>query len=369
MPTLLDLASHSFKAILDHLSASEAVRTQALVSKTLDDKVDPGFWSRSLCQRLGHLVPARAYFDGPDNPSNNTLKGLSGRDRFPDHAQQCDDHLHDALQDGGAAGSAWTWDISTSSVPSVDTLNFLKQPRLTDASVEALLGRGHSRVDFGLWAVAFACDECGAPGEATRQCAGCGELLCRGCSVGCALDGTPESAGGKGVPLLCPFVLCQPCHEELSLGPDYVLRDDLYDSEDPGLSPPVCTYCPSEELRCPMHVDCCILMCADCGERACIDHSNGFNGGNCLGCCGECHYPQCAECGGWGFDHPEGRPQLLYCVDPDGDGGCFYIGCTECHPSGICPECASELKLDGLRRISHCIVLSDSYPDPAVATR
>jgi hypothetical protein len=333
---------------------------QSSTSKALQRSLpsDCPFWSRAIRKRFTRFLPASAYFEGPANESNKTFGGMTGRVFFEESAcpATCDAALLEGLTQAGLAGVEWAWETRSVMRTMRDMMSQMKV--VVGARLASPVEWGQTRDDFVKWAQAFRCGGCGVAGAAERQCASCGDLRCLGCAHRCMEDRTMPDYQGPytGGPSLssrtylrtlksqCAFALCHPCHEECSLEGEHVQRDEVFEMEVPGLCPNVCVLCPPSEMRCPAHVDCCILECYNCEDRRCMYHdvddnpdaratdiSPGVN--NCF----QCNFTVC----GRAICQPGDRA-LRYCM-ADIDGGCGHIVCSLCSPSMKCPQCATRM--------------------------
>jgi hypothetical protein len=218
MPTLLDMPAVVLGQIAQGLASKERLRLHLLVCKSLSvgGALEESFWSRAMMCHLERFMPASLYYDGPDNRSNEGLRGLTGRDRFPDQAAECDARLLEALQAAGVAGVTWTGDLYSTFFPSVHTAAHVVLPPDLAREIE---DRSLTHVHYARFARSLACEGCGE--DAQRQCAGCGELQCLSCCVRCSEDKpradyrAPFAIGPDGrrvyptIRTTCPFVLCQ----------------------------------------------------------------------------------------------------------------------------------------------------------------
>jgi hypothetical protein len=321
--------------------------------------LDPSLWGRLVVQGLQNFVPSCLYLDGPSNTSNQALRGLTGRDRFPDEAADCDDRLASALQDSGLEDVSWT------------RAGLEASPSFPSVSGDSLLVR-RSRADFVAWAEAFRCDGCGKPGEvsgterggvssagsltgvfhiqARRQCASCAELLCLDCSIccpvadsesrdRCVLSSQRHTVHHSHLNLLapgrCAFALCRTCHSDNSFHGAFVTRIEVYRADVPGFSPSVCVMCPPRALHCPLHVDCCILECDECDDRRCMAHLDGNMERGFppiyMRSCMNCPFMVCgrASC----LEASDAAEMTVYCSK------CDYMSCTRCTPDRVCCGC------------------------------
>ena len=330
--------------ILDCLPSVDLIRFQVLTGKETPTGLilgaSDGFWARAVETRLDRFLPSSAFFDGPPNPSNHTFDDVKGRERFESAAESGDQRLQQALVEAGLSGASWTW-----------TVRDLRRWRW-DGSLPVLVEtRFHvapGRAGFLAWAKAFQCDACGGAGAAERQCAGCGDLLCGHCTVRCGEDRPHEVRSGprglerERVQSKCAFGLCDACHEDSSLVDFPVDREDVYFADQPGLYAPVCALCPPTLLRCPLHVDCCILECFSCDDRRCMNHNHDevddgeptyFPG---ISNCFTCNFTQC------GRIKCEPRDRFMwYCVD--GERFCGNVICSKCNPTSTCPDCRGHM--------------------------
>jgi hypothetical protein len=226
MPTLLDLPAVVMDRIAQGLTSKETLRLHLLVCKSLSvgGAMEEGFWSRALMDQLKGFRPASLYYDGPDNCSNDRLKGLTGRDRFPEQAEVCDGRLSEALQAAGVNGVTWTGEWRTLKV------NYTFMSFHTAAHVvlppdvaQLMANRSITHEHYARFTRAFECGDCRE--DAQRQCAGCGMLLCIACCVRCSEDWPRPDESEEGpyidgpshasrvytvtLPTICPFVLCQ----------------------------------------------------------------------------------------------------------------------------------------------------------------
>jgi hypothetical protein len=193
---LLALPAVLLDRVADGLTSREALRLQALVCTSLSRSVGSGgYWSRMVVARLERLVPGVLYFDGPTNDSDYILEGLTGRDRFPDHAEDCEASLEATLEAAGVPGVGWRRREGAHRERLADVM-------LPDGIAVAVADRSITRERFASFAEALACVGCGD--DASRQCAGCGGLLCLKCRVGCSME-LPKAGRCHQ---LCPFVLC-----------------------------------------------------------------------------------------------------------------------------------------------------------------
>jgi hypothetical protein len=222
MPILLDLPAVVMGRIAQGLTSKEILRLHLLVCKSESMSLEEGFWSRALMDQLRRFRPASLYYDGPANCSNDRLKGLTGRDRFPDHAEVCDGRLAEALQAAGVSGVTWTGELRTLNTYNT-SLSFHTAAHVVLPSDLASLvaNRSITHEHYARFVRALECEYCRE--DAQRQCAGCGQLLCIACCVRCNGDAPhPDKegpyTGGPShaskvytvtLPTFCPFVLCQ----------------------------------------------------------------------------------------------------------------------------------------------------------------
>lgn len=310
-------------------------------------------------------LPARAFFDGPTNTSNDGLRGRTLRSLFPVSAARCDAQLTAAY---AAAGSDFSSTLQTRTLEGwpvfgeardevfVAKVGLVSRADSATAAVplhaatraRRLIGSRTLR-EFQQCALAFSCGACGEPGAAMRQCAACAALLCFECCVRCA-DDEPDRLieGGRGYVFQraatgrskrCAFALCRSCDASLSLrrvdGAAPIHRDDLFDMPAPGLSAPLCSGCASrpdpwwarERARCLAHVNACICYCAKwdtCHEEMCTHDCDGSP--SLLNCHKSFTFISSFACGDANQRH------LGLCSKPSCPG-CY---CSECYPALTC---------------------------------
>jgi hypothetical protein len=224
MATLLDLPAVVMGRIARGLASKEILRLHLLVCKSLSvgGALEAGFWSRALMDRLRRFRPVSLYYDGPANDTNGELDELTGRDRFPEQAELCDGRLAAALQAAGVNGVTWTGEWRTLLFHLRDlSLSFHTAAHVVLPPDVAQLMANRSITHYAHFVRALECWHC--RGDAQRQCAGCGILLCIACCVRCSEDrprpdkeGPYTGGGPRGptvytvtLPTFCPFVLCQ----------------------------------------------------------------------------------------------------------------------------------------------------------------
>jgi hypothetical protein len=222
MLTLLDLPAVVLDRIAQGLTSKEILRLHLLVCKSLsvEGAMEAGFWSRALMDRLRRFRPASLYYDGPANDTNGELNELTGRDRFPEQAELCDGQLAAALQAARVRGVTWTGVWRTGDF-CYKYLCFHTAAHVVLPPDVAQVMANRSITHYAHFVRAFECWHC--RGDAQRQCAGCGILLCVACCVRCSEDRPrpakqgPYTGGTLGaprvytvtLPTFCPFVLCQ----------------------------------------------------------------------------------------------------------------------------------------------------------------
>jgi hypothetical protein len=156
------------------------------------------------------------------------------------------------------------------------------------------------------------------------------QFPCKCPSHVCIINALDESSCGSCADRL------QACNRRFSLPGEHAKCDDVFDMEEPGFSPHICTRCPPNERFCPAHIDCYIRGCSRCDERACEDHSHDK----------PCWVLSCSTCN-WALclcdscRRPEKR--LLHCFDWDTDEGCLDTYCSDCCPSKVCPYCGRRM--------------------------
>lgn len=312
-------------------------------------------WSQLSLFHAGKFLPARGFYDGPPNTSCHGL--LPGpREMFPEAARSCDDALTAALAAAGSdfASTEHTWSLEGWLFWGEGRDDFfIKDVRLQLAQLPTSGPHGAPSLRaFAQWAVAFTCGSCGDAGAATRQCASCGQLLCRSCSVRCGED-EPEGllpipwgclavleAEGKA-PKRCAFALCGGCHSANSLcgGEEYtpLRQGDLQDMAAPGLVDPLCPGCASQpdaawardKPRCLAHVNECICYCynwAACHECMCTLSTCGAP----IICgCSRCSFQSSSACG----STAGGQQHLKICSNSK----CYDTFCSVCVPGTACP--------------------------------
>lgn len=355
--------------VFSSLSSTEVFRFTALVTKRISSSLTAkaDLWPHVVRDRLCHFVPARAFFDGPTNDSFNELQGVPMSDLYDYEATMVDAELDTALSRGGLVTCDAKWTFVTAAPTRRHGLFNDCHERLTLVSSDChLLPEVASWSDFGVYANAFACNDCGSKGSAARQCANCGALLCLSCAVRCEVDDAPlkakldridpswgvanrdyytrRNAVSVAAQLLlpkslCGFALCQECKSEsVPVDASHLDREailEIIHNEAPTLFTPVCTRCPLSRLLCPAHVDLCILQCRKCEDSACISHS-------CLDLpapicnCFVCNWTVCYrdECFGTGRT-------MKHCEMREGCDMAFV--CSVCAPDGNCPNCGGEL--------------------------
>lgn len=327
---MMDLPGAVIETVLESLEPRDMVRLESLTCKALRTRLtDNGFWTRMTKAGLERFLPARAYFDSH----------LTGRDRFPAQAEACDDALTTALVEAGLPAHLDWHLVIIEKVPASHT-------RSTKVD---LVAKGRTTVDipdvqtregFIRWARAFRCAECDGPfGEARRQCASCGILLCLDCSERCHEDRPrpdPEHPRNAILQTTCPFVLCPGCHQGASdlegeFGGFPGMVGELL-IHVPTLQSPSCHDCAADgKLFCPWHSKGlnAVLTCCVCGFASCLDTKEGHAIGR-MGMCELCLYSCCFDC------MLQSRIFLFMCSD------CPVMFCSGCSPSGLCPRCGKD---------------------------
>ena len=359
--------------------------TEVVLNLTLHDLLriataSRGIWSRFRLDtilwravgraKLAKFVPARAWYDGPWNPSMTMLKRRRPRVRFPSCGAITDTCVATAIADSGPtyAGCEWTWneapvcffDGKYARMGGPDGGEQVEEGLYPSHTCWVLgIAAPHCRIpdaatgptspaEFGALASAFRCGECPETAFAQRQCASCGMLLCMDCAIRCDYDGllnprfVPELARNLSAHELqrissgndvahCAFALCSDCHESYSLVDERPSRDDVLemDGSEPGLALTVCHLCDPRTL-CPAHVQCCILACEGCGKAYCADGAQHCS----------CPYPRidfCQRCHrGTCINQP--HAQQRSCEEAAG----FSMNwCSSCS-SGACSDCTAD---------------------------
>jgi hypothetical protein len=204
----------SVRALLGIATVSRAVWSRFRAESFL--------WRAVGRAKLAQLVPAKAFYDGPWNPSRLLQFdpdvgrfSLSSRDSrrrpdktgrrprllFPSCAAIADESLAAAVAEAGPAyaGCEWTWReapvcfadkhwqsdggraVACSGGEAVGIA-------AASCAIPAAAGPA-SHAEFGALTCAFQCGECPDAAFAERQCACCGILLCLECAYRCEYDG------------------------------------------------------------------------------------------------------------------------------------------------------------------------------------
>ena len=244
----------SVRALLGIATVSRAVWSRFRAESFL--------WRAVGRAKLAQLVPAKAFYDGPWNPSRLLQFdpdvgrfSLSSRDSrrrpdktgrrprllFPSCAAIADESLAAAVAEAGPAyaGCEWTWreapvcfaDKHWQSVGGrAVACSGGEAVGIAAASCAIPAAAGPaSHAEFGALTCAFQCGECPDAAFAERQCACCGILLCLECAYRCEYDGLrnprldPEFSralsGGLGEKYSdCDRQRCAKTFEQLSLG-------------------------------------------------------------------------------------------------------------------------------------------------------
>ena len=361
------VVAHMMGHITAFLPSDEIVTIATSLNKPIEAALrdESELWSRVVLHKLQGFYPARAFFDGPINDSNNDVKGTPMRDFFVDEATLCDTQLDEKVQRGGitAKGAVWIWSVARN--VQLGTHNNRTTVSIVGVACRTVGSSTSGLADFRDWAMAFECEACRKPGSAQRQCVVCASMLCLDCCRRCDADGEKTSHGfstyflrqlekrdlsaeerisyeklhastyaeEKAEPIgRCAFALCGGCHDAFSLG-DSPTRTEIMISilgvnepAVPGLYQVACRSCP-KGLYCPAHVNLCILMCGTCQDEACANHSTDEP---MIMSCRLCGHMACYRYGCWNV----GERRIRYCAD------CHYMAqCEACAPGFKCVTC------------------------------
>lgn len=148
----------------------------------------------------------------------------------------------------------------------------------------------------------------------------------------CIINAWDESSCGSCADRL------QACNRRFSLPGEHAKCDDVFDMEEPGLSPHLCIRCPPSKLFCPTHIDCSISECSRCDERACDEHNAYVDDPREIACCGTCNWALCR-----GYSCRQRGKRMFHCCNWRTFDGCYSTYCSDCCPSKVCPYCGRRM--------------------------
>lgn len=188
------LPSVVISRITEYFNQTEVLAFEALVSKQLTKQLmhggDPLMWSKVIERCMNDFLPARAYYDGPGNETENFFRPKTGRQRFPRKAKGCDAVMNTYLIKSGLASAdcaapiTWEWEMMRASRRDGNVaMSYIINPRVVVHQGSLCIV---DKATYIKWGTTFACHVCHAFGGAKLQCASCGHLLCdSSCSVKC----------------------------------------------------------------------------------------------------------------------------------------------------------------------------------------
>lgn len=327
-------------------------------------------WQRDLRDKMSRFMPAMAFFDGPTNESVTLLQGTSMADLFPGRRERASHAVSEAIVAAGLAATGVSWSMRVGAPVRRHALfeGDTSRPTLLESICRFATPGAIDMAGFRLWATTFACSVCHG-GNAERQCAACGALLCFDCSFRCAVDGAPlgtnpsfdesfiiedhpslidsYAAGREQDAILqvlrppprCAFALCWCCNSDGRDEDEVPWRDTICAGIREGeikLFPPFCTHCPPRRFLCPAHVDLCAPSCDKCGSEVCVAHS--IYGRHAQVSCHCCKYAVCEICDGL-----PSRRGFFLCETRSCECWCMNV-CSECATSEEkCPGCGKRL--------------------------
>lgn len=137
---IMELPGVVLESVLLFLPPPELARCEALTCHSLRSTLPGTFWERAITTGLSSFMPAHLYFDNGVNTSSEALSGLTGRDRYPGHAEQCDDEMAMLVCEAGLHGRRVQWEANVESVA--------RKTRHVDllVRVRVVMGRGGGAV-------------------------------------------------------------------------------------------------------------------------------------------------------------------------------------------------------------------------------